>query len=102
MSTLSQHLDQAIAQSQELITLAEKGDWDAFTVLEQARESIVAQINTSEVDESEVEQLRDKLKQLIECNDQLEQACLVERDAAMTQLRSIQKGAKVTKAYIDK
>lgn len=102
MSTLSQHLDQAIAQSQELITLAGKGDWDGFTVLEQARQSIVAQINTADVDESEIELLRDKLLQLIECNDQLEQACLAQRDEAMTQLRSIQQGAKVTKAYIDK
>lgn len=82
--------------------MAEEGDWDAFNVLEKARQSVVADINTSEVDVTQTEQVRHKLQQLIECNDQLERVCLAERDAAMTQLRSIQKGAKVTKAYVEK
>ncbi|WP_438971094.1 flagellar protein FliT [Methylophaga sp.] len=102
MSSLSQNLDQAIKHSLSLITLAEAGDWDAFGDIEKQRQAVVAAINTDDVELSEAEQVREQLKRLIELNDQLEKVCLSERDVAMTQLRSMQKGAQVTKAYGDK
>jgi len=100
--SLSQNLDQATQQTVELTALAEAGDWDAFNDLEQKRQTIVAEINTAEIDESDTQKIRQQLQQLIELNDQLERVCLAERDSAMTQLRSMQQGVKVTKAYADK
>lgn len=102
MHSVSENLDTAIQQSMELIALAEANDWDHFNELEASRQAIVEEINTADLDPTEVQLTRHKLQQLIELNDQLERVCLAERDAAMTQLRSMKQGAKVSKAYGEK
>lgn len=92
-------IQKAIELTHQVIALAESGEWESFSELEKDRESLIQKIDTSLVNASESEYYRSQLQTLIELNKTLEQLCHQYRQEAMTELKSMKKGASAVQAY---
>lgn len=98
MSQLSL-IQQAIKLSEEELSLSESGDWTAFAELEKQRSALLEQLDTNKLTEPEAESAREMLHNLISLNAALEKICSEHRQEAMTELKSLRKGATAVQAY---
>jgi len=92
---------QGIALSIQLLALADNEKWDEFFELEAERHALLLKVSveTDKLTETELQQLRVAMDQLLEFNDKLEKICRLERQNAGVELQKLQKNSKVSKAY---
>jgi len=99
MSTQLDLIAQAITTSREQLVLAESEQWDALSDLEQTRQDVIKQIDLSQVEEGQQQQVIEQMTALVSLNEQLESFCREKRSEAITELTKINQGLKVKKAY---
>ena len=90
-----------IDKSKQLLALAEAGEWEQFSELEQQRQSLLSGLNldTLELTGAQYAQVHSKMTELIDFNQQLEAICRKKRAEVAKQLQKISHGNKATKAY---
>ncbi|GAA0787664.1 flagellar protein FliT [Marinobacterium sediminicola] len=88
------------ADTQQLLTLAKAGDWDTFQQHEQARLTLVAQLEQIDIGSTaEAAQWRDRLLAIRRLNDQLMQLADAETSRLVKEKQAINKGRKMRNAY---
>lgn len=90
-----------IDKSKQLLVLAEAGEWEQFSELEQQRQSLLSglRLESLELTGAQYAQVHAKMAELIDLNDQLENICRQQRSELAKQLQKIAHGNKATKAY---
>ena len=90
-----------INKSKQLLVLAEAGEWESFSELEQQRQSLLSglSIENLELTGAQYAEVHTKMSELIDLNDQLENICRQQRSELAKQLQKISHGNKATKAY---
>ena len=90
-----------ISESEQLVSLAESEEWDAFSELEQERQSHVKQLDLRSVDLPEQQnlELRNQMAVLIVLNDKIEAICREKRSKTVKDLKTLNQGNKAKKAY---
>ena len=90
-----------ISESEQLVSLAESEEWDAFSELEQERQSHVKQLDLRNVDLPEHQnlELRNQMAVLIVLNDKIEAICREKRSKTVKDLKKLNQGNKAKKAY---
>lgn len=90
-----------ISESEQLVSLAESEEWDAFSELEQERQSHVKQLDLRNVDLPEQQnlELRNQMAVLIVLNDKVEAICREKRSETVKDLKTLNQGNKAKKAY---
>ena len=90
-----------IDKSKQLLVLAEAGEWEQFSELEQQRQSLLNRLRLEnlELTGAQYAEVHSKMAELIDLNDQLENICRQQRSEIAEQLQKISHGNKATKAY---
>jgi len=94
-------VEEAIEKSKQLLSLSEKSEWDQFFDLEDERQGVLKRINTKQIELSisDNSELYQQLTELMALNEQLEEVCSQQRTEIADELRKINQGSKVNKAY---
>jgi len=94
-------VEEAIEKSKQLLSLSEKSEWDQFFDLEDERQGVLKRINTKQIELSisDNSELYQQLTELMALNEQLEKVCSQQRTEIADELRKINQGNKVNKAY---
>lgn len=88
------------ADTQQLLMLAQGGDWEAFHQHEQTRLILVGQLEHIDLDsEAQATQLRDRLIAIRHLNEQLMQLAEAETSRLMKEKQAINKGRQMQNAY---
>lgn len=88
------------ADTQQLLALAQAGDWEAFHQHEQARLALVAQLEQIDLENTaQAAQWRDRLLAIRRLNDQLMQLANAETARLVKEKQAISKGKKMQNAY---
>jgi len=100
-STLKQ-ISQGIEKSKQLLKLAEADDWDAFTQLEEKRQSDFSSLqleNLSNLTDAQHAEVQKQMAMLVDLNCQLEELCRQQRSDLSDQMKKFTQGNKAKKAY---
>jgi|GEM_PF-6659744 len=88
------------ADTQQLLVLAQEGDWEAFHKHEQTRLILVGQLEQIDLDsEAQTTQWRDRLIAIRHLNEQLMQLADTETTRLMEEKKAINKGRQMRNAY---
>lgn len=90
-----------ISESERVISLSETDQWDDFSEQEQARQSLIKQLDLRNVNLSEQQdqELRRQMQSLIALNSQIELICAEKRSEIVSELKKLDQGSKAKKAY---
>ena len=101
MSSILNSVLDGISKSEQLLGLAEAGEWEEFLDLEQQRQEVLAVLKLDGLDlnEQQYAEMKDQVAQLIELNEQLEIVCQQHRSFLVSELQKLSKGTEAKKAY---
>lgn len=101
MNTLFDLAADVIVISRQLLSLAEKSEWDEFAELDAKRQSLVRSINIEPLGMSDEDAVtfRELLTEMIALNEQLEKICIEQRTILTEKLKEIRVGVKAKQAY---
>lgn len=95
-------LQQLIAQTQELLTLAASDQWDAFAELLAKRQTGIGELMASapiQQPETLSAEAAAQLRQLQQLNEQLASSAQTRRESLVTELRQMGNAAKAINSY---
>jgi len=90
-----------VSESEQILSLVETEQWDAFFDQEQLRQNRIKQLDLRNVDIS-VQQtldLRSQMQKLMTLNDQIETVCREKRGEVVAELQKLKQGSRAKKAY---
>jgi hypothetical protein len=90
-----------ISESERVISLSKKNQWDDFFAREQVRQRLIKQLDLRNVSLSEQQdrELRRQMQSLITLNSQIEGVCAQKRSEIVSELKKLDQGSKAKKAY---
>ena len=101
MSSILDSVLEGIKKSEQLLGLAESGEWEQFLELEEQRQATLAVLKLDNLDlnEQQYAEMHEQMNQLISLNEQLDIVCRQQRAHLVTELQKLSKGTKAKKAY---
>lgn len=101
MSAMLDLIATLISESEQLLTLANDEQWDAFVKLEQQRQNHLDRLDLRDVNLSQEEHatIQQQMQALIALNTQIETQCRQQRDTIAAELKKINQSHKIKKAY---
>jgi len=95
----NKQLQTAIECSETMLRDAEAGNWDKVFEIETRRSNLLKKLFSSPQQENNVEDIDNKIKEIIAINKKLEAITLKARDEAHNGIASINKGRRAVNLY---
>jgi len=95
----NKQLQNAVVCSQTMLKDAKAGNWEKVFEIEIQRRDLLEKLFSSSRQENNIEDMDDKIRQIIAINKQLETITLKARDSARSDITSISKGRHAVSSY---
>jgi hypothetical protein len=95
----SDMIEQILAVSREMVTLAERGEWERVEVLQQERQQLIKDVFPLDASRIDQDFASETIQAILDLDKQLLQLALAQQKEIGTVLGKLNQGRQATKAY---